>query len=939
MDEGKRVVSEWSPMPTSSIPSLRLVFVCLGACSGALLALPVSARNLQLDVEKVTAPGLVATTLSLGLDGDALSVKIDRAQADAIAFDGPVDWQCQLSRSDSGLRECAGPLTGAVGEDVQLAASLDAQSATITLSRDAASIRLDLPFAAGVAINADVQRAPMEWLAPILRRYFPTARLRGGVLDARVVARFGDAIDVEFKGDALDANLGTTLALDDINIDGKLHWDASGDLPKLRLEANVGSGTIDTPTTQINLPTAPSPLAIEAQALEGGRWEFSQLDWADEGVLAFTATAEIDPDAVAPIRHLRAKIVDLDLQAVRTRYAKRVIEEMGLTETSTTGHVHGELDVDHGEVSRVDLRTSGVDVALPAGEVEVKDLSGRFVWAPRGKTPAADVRWKSVAFGGLKIGVLALQLRSNDGAIELMKPSTLAVAGGSVEARRLRFDPQASADSPMLDADLALRNIGYENVSGTIAAAGVSANALLTVTDPFGLPRIASAAKITGGELLYDSVYVKLPKTPVDVAVQVQRTGPEQWSITQFDYSDLGVLDFRAKAKLDLAAAKWLPELKLRLSEVKLATAANRYGASWLAAKGYAGMRLSGNLAGELDFDASGMQRFALYADRISVDDAEGRFAIDTLNGAVDWTHGKVRPATSIAWKRLEFYRIPFGPATLPLASNNGAIELTKKVPIDVLGGKLILEKLTAEPQSDRGERYGGALAIAGIEMGQLSERLGWPRFPGNLSGGIPDISLVGDTIKLDGGLNLYVFDGKIDISGVTLERPFGVAPSLGAGIYIRGLDLAPLTSAFDIAAVTGRLDGDIKTLRMVDWSPVSFDAWLRTKGGGRMSYKVVQDVTAIGGGLGSITESLQNVAMKVVDTFGYKRFGIRCKLVDTVCEMGGVDVGTEGDSYTIVEGGGLPRISIVGHRRRVDWPTFVDRVLEAMTGKGPIVE
>ena len=933
------MLSEWSPMRISSTPSLQCLLACVSVLASAALALPAAARNLQLDVERVAAPGLVATALSLGLDGNALMLKMGRAQADAIGYDGPIDWQCELSQTDSGRRECAGPLSGAVGEGVQLAASIDAQSAAITLSRGAASLQLDLPFANGAAINAKLKRAPLQWLAPTLRRYFPTARLRGGVLDAQVLAQFGDAIDVVFEGDALDANLGTTLALNGVNIDGKLHWDASSDLPKLRLDAIVDSGSIDTPATQITVPTARSPLTVEARVLEGGRWAVSQLDWADHGVLQFTANAEIDPGATVPIQRLRAKIADLDLQSVRVRYAQRLIDERGLTGITTTGQVHGELDIDNGEVSRVDLQTAGVDVAEPAGEIEVKGIAGRFVWAPRGTTPAADLRWKSVAFGKLKTGPLAMRLRSNAGAIELVKPVTLAVAGGSVEARRLRFDPQASADTPMLDADLALRHLGYDNSAGTIAAAGLSADAQVTVADPFGLPHVAAVAKLSGGELLYDNVYVKLPKTAVDMAVQVQATAPQQWSITQFDFSDRGVLDFRAQAKLDLDAAKWLPQLKLRLSEISLAKAAERYGASWLAAKGYAGLRLTGKLAGELDFDAGGMQRFALYADRISVEDTERRFAINTLNGAVDWTHGNVRPATSIGWKALEFYRIPFGPATLPLASNNGAIELTQKVPIGVLGGKLILEKLKLEPQSERGERYGAALAIAGIEMSQLSERLGWPRFPGNLSGGIPDISLVGDTIQLDGGLNLYVFDGKIEISGVTLERPFGVAPSLGAGIYIRGLDLAPLTSAFEIAAVSGRLDGDIKKLRMVDWSPVSFDAWLRTKGGGRMSYKVVQDVTSIGGGLGSITESLQNLAMKVVDTFGYKQFGIRCKLVDTVCAMGGIDPGTEGGSYTIVEGGGLPRISIVGHRRRVDWPTFVDRVLEAITGKGPIVE
>ncbi|MEO7916011.1 MAG: hypothetical protein ABIR16_00080 [Dokdonella sp.] len=926
-------------MTAPSIPLLRHVSMTFGLLALALVSPGVFARSLHVEVQRLAAPGLVAMPLSLTLDDQTLHLKIARAQADAIGYDGPIDWQCRLSRVDQRRRECAGPLTGGVGAGVQLAASIDATAASFTLSRDDASLRFDLPLAAGAAISADLKRAPLAWLAPTVRRYLPQARLSNGVLDARVVAKWGDAFDILFKGDALDAAIGSTLALDGFNIAGKLHWDASTDLPQFTMQAAIDSGAIETPATRISLPPQPAPLRLDARALADGAWSIRQFDWADRDVLVFNASGEIDPNAAEPLRQMHADISDLDLAIVRNRYVQRMIESTALAAIATTGHVSGEVEVCDGEVSRVDMKTSGVQIDAMASELNIDGLAGRFAWAPRGRTPAAELRWKSISYGKLRAGPLTVQLRTNDGAIELARPADLAFAGGNVQVRAVRFDPNAAVDRDTLTADFRLHKIGYDNTAGTIAAAGVSADMQASVADPFGQPRIAAIAKLSGGELLYGSVYVKLPETPIDMAVQVAATGPDQWSVTQLDWSDSGVLDFRANARLDLSAEKWLPELHLRLSEISLAKAVERYGKSWLAANGYENLRLAGKLAGELDFNAEGVQRFALFADRISVDDAAGRFAIDTLNGAVDWTYGSARPPTSIAWKKLEFYRIPLGPATLPLASDNGAIELTGKVPIDVLGGKLNLEKLTLEPQSERGERYGAALAIAGIEMSQLSEVLGWPRFPGNLSGGIPSITLVGDTIELDGGLNLYVFDGKIDISGVTLERPFGVAPSLGAGIYLRGLDLAPLTSAFEIAAVSGRLDGDVKKLRMVDWSPVSFDAWLRTKGGGRMSYKVVQDVTSIGGGLGSITESLQNLAMKVVDTFGYKQFGIRCKLVDTVCAMGGIDAAAQDDSYTIVEGSGLPRISIVGHRRRVDWPTFVDRVLEAITGKGPVVE
>ena len=46
------------------------------------------------------------------------------------------------------------------------------------------------------------------------------------------------------------------------------------------------------------------------------------------------------------------------------------------------------------------------------------------------------------------------------------------------------------------------------------------------------------------------------------------------------------------------------------------------------------------------------------------------------------------------------------------------------------------------------------------------------------------------------------------------------------------------------------------------------------------------------------------------------------------------------GDGFIIVEGAGLPRLTVVGFNRQVDWPTLVERL--AAVGKGdvkPVVE
>ena len=53
---------------------------------------------------------------------------------------------------------------------------------------------------------------------------------------------------------------------------------------------------------------------------------------------------------------------------------------------------------------------------------------------------------------------------------------------------------------------------------------------------------------------------------------------------------------------------------------------------------------------------------------------------------------------------------------------------------------------------------------------------------------------------------------------------------------------------------------------------------------------------------------------------------------------MAGLDSSNGG--YTIVEGSGLPRITVVGHQREVDWPVLVARLKAATEGKtSPLIQ
>ena len=116
--------------------------------------------------------------------------------------------------------------------------------------------------------------------------------------------------------------------------------------------------------------------------------------------------------------------------------------------------------------------------------------------------------------------------------------------------------------------------------------------------------------------------------------------------------------------------------------------------------------------------------------------------------------------------------------------------------------------------------------------------------------------------------------------------------------------------------------------LRLEDWRPVRFDAHLEAPPGDRSRHRINQQAVKSlmrigGGGIGGL---LSGTFLRLFHEFSYRRIGVSCVLRNGVCDMGGVSPAPDG-GYYLVEGGGLPRISVVGFVRRVDWDTLVDQV------------
>ena len=533
-------------------------------------------------------------------------------------------------------------------------------------------------------------------------------------------------------------------------------------------------------------------------------------------------------------------------------------------------------------------------------------------WLPLDQPSHAQIRLDNVPLGWLQ-GLLG------------------TVWSGRTTSGRLNAELALDLSDPGLrsSGQFSLDGVGFDTPSGTLAGQDVGGSGRFTLDSSDGPVRINVDASLRGGELLLGPIYAKLPDHVVQLDLHARAHGGAV-ELNQLRINDADALQLEGALAFDAGGA--LKTLRLDRLHASFPVAYTRYGKAWFDTLGLHGLKIAGDLNASLDLRGAAPRSFSFSTDGLDLADAGGRLAIDGLRGGLDWAAKGDRPATSLAWRSLRFHRIENGAAQASWRSHDGVLSLQGPLDMPVLGGQLRIAQLDWSPAATKGQRLATSLTITGVDMAAFGQAMGWPAFPGRLAGAVPSLRWVNDRLELDGGLTANVFDGFVDITRLSLQQPFGTSPVLNADIFLKQLDLGAVTSVFDFGSITGRLDGSIDDLRLVNWNPVAFNARLLAGGGGRISQRAVNNLTSVGGG--GIAAGLQGVVLKWFKTFGYKQIGLNCTLRGSVCKMSGLEPTAGG--YTIVEGRGLPRLHVIGHQSEVDWPTLVKRLEDAIHGAAP---
>jgi len=448
---------------------------------------------------------------------------------------------------------------------------------------------------------------------------------------------------------------------------------------------------------------------------------------------------------------------------------------------------------------------------------------------------------------------------------------------------------------------------------------------------------------VSTGEAYVEPVYTDLEANPLRLVAR-GRASERSVSLGQLVLEQQDTAHVDATVQLERAAdAGWkVSRARVRVPRLALPGAYTVLLQPFLAGTVFGNLETSGQVRGELTIVDGRLEDIRFELARVNLDDREARLAIYALSGDLAWSppqdDGSGSPLHPLAldWSGGFVYGIPFGAAGLRMAPRAGRWVLAEAVSIPVLDGALEIDALEVGDFARGDDTLLLDARLTPVDMRELSLALNWPPLSGKLSGRLPQLSHAEGVLALGGELTAEIFSGTVAIRELRVERPLQPRARLRAEVELHGLELAELTEALSFGLMTGRVDGYVRGLEMLDWAPVAFDARLYTPPGDgarrRISQRAVDNIANLGGGGGA--GALSTGFLRFFEDFSYDAFALGCRLERDVCEMSGLEPRDEG--YVILRGQGLPRIDIMGYSRRVSWSVLLQQLASIVESEGP---
>lgn len=503
-----------------------------------------------------------------------------------------------------------------------------------------------------------------------------------------------------------------------------------------------------------------------------------------------------------------------------------------------------------------------------------------------------------------------------------------------LEAARLRelqgeVSGQATFDNGEVRIGLEVQKLEFDSDDGLMAGAGIDATLAATLRPEEGAVAFSLELNYRDGELLIGSLYLPPPDGELVIGTSGKFDPAGRIDVHDFSLVDPGAVQLEGAFSLASGDDGWQVDLvQLDWLDFELPGGWTRWADGLLASHGLGGLETQGTVSASLLWRNARIERLAAKVESVIVEDPAGRFRIDQFDADVILQDGALE--ADLAWEVIKLYGLPLGRASATIVGDETQIRLAGPLRMPLLDGAVVIERLVWEFEEADDRELALDASIEPVDLAALTRLLEFPEFGGTLSGRFPGVVYADERLAFTGGIDISAFSGRINLSELAVERPFGTLPALAAQVEFQRLDLAEVTGAFNFGHMEGQLSGWIRDLRLLDWRPVAMGARVFTHEDAprrRISQRAVENLSSLGGAPGGALVS--GTVMRVFSEFPYRQAGLACRLSNNICYIDGVAPHESGGFY-IVQGRALPRLDIIGHRRLVDWPQLMSQ-LEAM--------
>ena len=510
-------------------------------------------------------------------------------------------------------------------------------------------------------------------------------------------------------------------------------------------------------------------------------------------------------------------------------------------------------------------------------------------------------------------------------------PQTLPkLTKGSISGRiALTTDPQ---DNTKIQGRLALKDVDFSDIAGLHAGEKIAAVIDVSAQRVGQRWRFTTELDWPDGEMLWQPIYLAKSRK------QLRATGIYDPAFIQIDSANI---DFAPIGKIALSG-RWkndpgkLIDLNLRGRNLDLEPLFATWVKPFLDGASFNTFSTSGKGDIDLAIVNGQIQRSNIRLNDASLTDANNRFKIDKLRADIPWVNAGAGEGV-IAFDSASVGGVPIGAVKTKVQFKGESFSMPE-LTLPMLDGAIKIKNVKARRE---GKEWVGEFEgeVEPIPLPKLTAALKWPTMAGSLEGVIPRVRFDGKNIFIDGALQFKVFDGIMVATNMQLTDALGAAPQLQGTLVMSNLDLDTLTKTFSFGKMQGRIDMALENMLLSNWKPVSFDGRVMSSEGKyprKISQQAVQNISSLGGA--GAAAAIQRSFLRIFETFGYKKIGLTCKLRNTVCEMGGVENTAQG--YVLVQGGGIPSITVMGYNRQVGWEELLARIQAAtQSNVGPVVK